>query len=260
MMQHSDQLAIEDLSVVWCNSNAVATSIMEAISFVTPLVENFLISTVAESIAKQHNSELHQRCHSFLREESSHSRLHKKFNAVLLNHLGRTPPGFSWVQFILNGAKKRLSLSKRLLITAALEHFSAVMSKAYLTQETEWNFQSRFAKELFAHHAREELAHRSTIFDLWLSKKHTGWLGRMLIVLAILLTGSVYVMTTAPWILQRKTEKHLPATLLMFTDFIIKNIGNMMRYSLLGELFSFTRADYHPDHLIDDKDIANKVR
>ena len=36
-MQHLDHLAsAEDVSGTWCNSNAVTSSVMEAVSFVTP--------------------------------------------------------------------------------------------------------------------------------------------------------------------------------------------------------------------------------
>ena len=170
-MKRLDNLApSEDFSGTWCNANAVTSSVMEAISFVTPLLENFFIATVADGLVRGRDSTLDQRCRDFICEEASHTRGHRRFNAALLQYLGMTPPALALVQSLLNGARKRLSLPRRLLLVAALEHFAAVLSKGYLSQETRWDFRSDYARELFVQHAREELAHRSVVFDLWLGK------------------------------------------------------------------------------------------
>jgi predicted metal-dependent hydrolase len=242
---------LEDLSVSWCNSNAVTTSVMEAISFVTPVLEKFFICTVAQGLARKHKPELDPRCRAFIREESNHSRAHKKFNASLLEYLGMPPPGLAAVQSLLNGARKHLSLSSRLLLVAALEHVNAVLSKGYLNQESGWDFRSASAKELFAQHAREELGHRSVVFDLWLNDRTTGSVGRGLTMLAILLAGFVYVSSAVPWIIHRKTGKRLSTTLIAFAGRVLRNCLNIESYSTLGELFSFARSDYHPDQVID---------
>jgi predicted metal-dependent hydrolase len=250
-MPHIDSLVpTEDLSGTWCNANAVTSSVMEAISFVTPVLENFFIATVVDGIGRRRDSALGQRCRDFIYEEANHSRSHRKFNSALLAYLGVTPPALALVQSLLNGARKRLSLSTRLLLVAALEHFAAVLSKGYLSQEIQWDFRSVYARELFIHHAREELAHRSVVFDLWLSKGTAGRIGRTLTVLTILFGGLVYISAAVPWILYRKTGKHLTATVTALARFVVGNRAMIKALSPLGELFSFVRHDFHPDRLI----------
>ncbi len=252
-MLHLDNPApVEDLSGTWCNSNAVTSSVMEAISFVTPVLENFFIATVVDSLARQQDPALDRRCRAFIREEADHSRGHRKFNAFLLDYLGMAPPGLGLVQSLLNGAKRCLPLSGRLLLVAALEHFVAVLSKEYLTQEGQWNFRSAFARELFVQHARDELAHRSVVFDLWLSRGTAGGVRRTLTVLSILLAGLLYVSVAVLWILYRKTGRHVTATLTALAGFVMRNRIGIHVYSPLGELFSFVRSDFHPDRLIDE--------
>jgi uncharacterized protein len=251
-VQDLDNLAlVEDLSFPWCNSNAATTSVMEAISFVTPVLENFVVCTVAEGLAGMPNSQIYLRCRAFIREESNHSRVHKKFNASLLKYLVMAPPGLTLVQSLLNAARKHLSLFRRLLLVAALEHFAAALSRGYLQQETGWDFRSVSAKELFAQHAREELAHRAVAFDLWLSKGTTGRVERCFTVLAIMVAGFVYVSAAVPWIIYRKTGKHLSSTLVALTRCLLRTCLHIESYSILGELFSFARGDYHPDLVID---------
>ncbi|HEX5363060.1 MAG TPA: metal-dependent hydrolase [Gallionella sp.] len=252
-MQHLEHLTTsEDLSGTWCNANAVTSSIMEAVSLVTPVLEKFFIRTVNEGLSERTSLALRERCLTFIREEADHSRVHKKFNTSVLHYLGQTPPGLARLEALLDGTRNRLSLPSRLLLAAALEHFTAVLSKVYLAQEGRLDFQSAFAQALFAHHAREELAHRSVVFDLWLTLGTSGRFKRSLTVFTILLVGITYIAVAVPWILHRKTGK-LSATLSSLLSFAVKNRSNIPSYSPLAELFSFVRRSYHPDHLVDDR-------
>lgn len=249
----------EDMSGAWCNSSVVTSSIMEAVSMVTPVLENFFIRTVAEALKEERETELGQRCHEFIREESNHSRIHKKFNQALIRYLGKTPPGLAMIEALLDGTRRHLSLSSRLLLAAALEHMAAVLSKVYVKQEGSMHIESAFARELFVLHAREELAHCSVVFDLWRSKDATGRLGRSLTILVILLAGAFYVTAAVPWILYRKSGKRLGVTLSALAGFTAGSRADIRAYSPLSEMFAFVRRDYHPDKLFADS-LAETLR
>ncbi|MDD2721955.1 MAG: metal-dependent hydrolase [Gallionella sp.] len=242
----------EDMSGAWCNSSAATSSIMEAVSFVTPVLENFFIRTVSEGLDKARNSELDQRCLAFIHEESGHSRAHKRFNQSLTGYLGGLPPGLTLVEKLLDIARNRLSLPKRLLIASALEHFAAVLSKSYLNEQQRLEMHCDFARELFLRHAEEEIAHRSVVFDLWLSKRTSGRFWRIATMMAILLTGFFYLSIAVPWILHHKLGCRLSATLSALTGFVFGSGRDMQAYLPLTELFWFTRRDFHPDRLVDE--------
>ncbi len=250
-MHHLNRTAAAgDLAGPWCNGDAVASGIMESISFVTPVLEKFFIRTVAEGLDGQRESELERRCREFIREESLHSCVHGKFNAGLLGHLGGTPPGLGLIETQLEAATERLPLPTRLLVAAALEHYTAVLSKVYMAQEDRLDIRSDFARELFAQHAREELAHRSVVFDLWLTRGASGRAARAATILAILLAGSVYVSLAVPWIVHRKTGRHPVRTLRALAGFVFSRRADIASYSPLRELFSFSRRGFHPDELV----------
>lgn len=250
--------AAEDLSGNWCNDDAVASSIMESISFVTPELEKFFIRTVAEGLDGRQEPGLDQRCRAFIREESLHSSVHGKLNAVLLRHLGRTPPGLGLIERLLDAATVRLALPTRLLAAAALEHYTAVLSKVYMAQENKLDIRNAFARELFAQHAREELAHRSVVFDLWLANGMAGRMARAATVLAILCAGAIYVSLSVPWILHRKTGKRPVRTLRALAGFVFSRRSDIASYSPLRELFSFARRGFHPDELVADN-LATRI-
>ena len=252
-MQYLDQYpTTEDMSGAWCNSSVVTSSIMEAVSFVTPVLENFFIRTVSESLDRTRTSALDQRCLAFIREESGHSRAHKRFNQSLTGYLGMLPPGLAMVERLLNKARNNLSLSRRLLLASALEHFAAVLSKSYLHQEKRMEISSSFARELFIHHAEEELAHRSVVFDLWLSKQAAGRFWRTVTLLAILFGGFLYLSVAMPWILYQKQGKRLFASFAALGGFIFGGGAGIRAYLPVSELFSFIRQDFHPDRLVDE--------
>ena len=242
----------EDLSIAWCNANAAATSVMEAISFATPMVESFLIRTVAESLPRQTDAELAGRCRTFIRDESNHSRAHAKFNAALHDSLGGTPPALALLRMLLGVARTRLSLPSQLLLVAALEHFTAVLSMAYLRRQSRWSFRSPFAKELFARHAAEELAHCTVAFDLWAEDATAGRFARAMSVLAILAAGLAYTAAAVPWILYRKSGRRFATTLLALTSVFTRACRDMRAGTTLRDLFCFTRLDYHPARLIEE--------
>ena len=252
------QADMGEIPVKWCNADAVTSSVMEAVSFVTPVLENFFIRTVVEGTRGEiGNEELKLRCLEFIREESNHSLVHKKFNTSLLNQLGKQPPGLAMVGTLLDGARRRLSISKRLALAAALEHFAAVISKLYIHQETKPAFASAFAQELFDMHAREELAHRSVVFDLWLANGASGRLNRIAIILMVLCAGAIYVGIAVPWILHQKTGKNLMQTVRGLGRFVAKNFRDTLLSTPFTDIFSFVRRDFHPEFLVDDRQITS---
>lgn len=247
----ADQQTIELLSGHWCNQSAPMTAVMESVSYVTPMLEYFFMRTVAEAVPQlDQQGELHEQCLTFIREEASHSRDHRQFNIGLDAYLGRTPPGLAMVEWILKRMGKVFSLPQRLLFAAALEHFAAVMSKVYVEHEHELDMQSRYAREMFAMHANEELGHCSVVYDLWQHHANSGALGKSLVVGSILFVVALYFLISVPWILYRKSNRSFSGTLSNLGSFIWQGARRLPQLFPLSEFFSFVRKNYHPSHLI----------
>jgi len=232
------------LSGPWCNADATTSAVLEAISFATPVLEKFFIRTIAAALAVKGDAALDRRCRAFMREEAEHTRAHRKLNAALLVYLGAPPPGLALVEKLLACADKRLPLSHRIAHVATLEHFAAVLSKRYLERQTAWEFGCDYARELFVQHAHEEIAHRSVVFDLWYARGGGGCIARALVVAAILLVGTAYLGMAVPWILQRKRNGNLIATL---ADLVWRKRAAP---APLRDLFLFARGDFHPQCLV----------
>lgn len=242
------------LSGPWCDDDCATTAIMEAISFVTPLLETFCVTTVARALSSEPlGAELAEQCRAFAREEAGHSRIHRRFNASLEAYLHRPPPGLQTVQWLLDGAKRRLSLANRLLVVATIEHCAAVLSKVYLQWVGVRPFRIAFVKDLFTQHAREELAHRAVAFDLSVSIGQSGRARRSLALFMVLLAGCLYLTGAAAWILHRKSRRRTGGTLAALAKFFVPEPSFVARArSCTGDLLAFARDNYHPLWLVQE--------
>lgn len=234
---------IEILPAAWCDGSAVGSSVMEAVSFVTPLLESLVAGAVAGA---RRVSEATPDVRAFLREEASHSRRHLAFNAMLARGLGATPPMLRLVRRAVRLSRRLLSPRHLLLVGAALEHFAAVISRTYLEHEARWRFASAEARALFATHAREELAHRAVVFDLCAKAGRTGRVGRSLAILGVLVGALLYVGVAVPWIVYRKSGRRPLRALATLAGFVALRGLRAVRLVRWRELFSFARADFHP--------------
>jgi predicted metal-dependent hydrolase len=237
----------EVLPAAWCEGNAVATSVMEALSFVTPVLEGFIAGTVAQSVvARAREPARDAELREFVREEARHSRVHRAFNARLERGLGGVPPALRAVRASLLAIRRHLPQRARLLLAAALEHFAAVASQAYLARESQWRFASMQARALFVQHAREELAHRAVVYDACSEEGPPPRSWRALAILSVLFGALAYGAVTVPWIVHRKTGRRLGSTLAALAAFARHRRGSVLSFCRLRELLSFARADFHP--------------
>ncbi|MBF0281073.1 MAG: metal-dependent hydrolase [Zetaproteobacteria bacterium] len=250
----------DEISGAWCNTDASTSSIMESVSFVTPVLESFFIHTVNESIntLSGEHTPLLERGKSFIQEEANHSRIHGLFNEHLFAYLGKKPPGLQLTYWVLKQIRTKVSLHSRLLLAAALEHIAAVLSKVYLQEQSNMTMTSDYAQAMFLMHANEEIGHRSVVFDLWLNHGTSNILSRMLVIALILSGGALYLIGSFPWILYKKHIHHSKTHMITAILLSLGNIAFRMlqalfdrrTYCVIYELFSFIRPNYHPDHLI----------
>jgi predicted metal-dependent hydrolase len=242
--------ATAELAGPWCDSDAATSAVLEAVSLVTPALERFFIRTVSDCLPLADNApELERLCREFIHEEAAHTGAHRKLNNALLDYMKRAPPGLATIEKLLEIANRRLSLSSRVALVAALEHFTAVLSKSYVRHQARWRFNCAYARDLFAEHAREEIDHRSVAFDLWQHRGGGSVPVRFAAIGAILFVGGAYLCAAAPWILHRKNGGRLTATL---AALIAPRRRPRETGSTLKDLLRYLGRDYHPRQLVDD--------
>lgn len=162
----------------WYDYNPAKTYYANVLAAYIPHCEKFIISTVKSCRDMVKNPTLKEDIKAFLQQESYHTREHFKFlHKVVMPHY----PGlklshnkfFILLIFMIVGGKKT-----RLVMTAAGEHFTAVLSHLFLSQPELFNGIDDELVEFWRWHFIEEIEHKSVTFDM-LDEAKCGYLLRV---------------------------------------------------------------------------------
>jgi len=148
----------------WVRNDPIATAFFNALSATFPQGERFFIESV-KHFRDRVTPELRDQIAVFAQQESLHTREHVVFNRLI------TDAGYD-AALIDERTKQRFDLGRQLgrpidhlAVTAALEHFTAIMAHAALFYDDEFDGVREDIKRLWRWHAIEEIEHKSVAFD-----------------------------------------------------------------------------------------------
>lgn len=166
------------------------TRVFDALSLMLPCGEAFVIEAVSDWLAAAPQAEagLRAQAERFVREEQSHQRAHRLYNARLASS---GAPALVHEQRIESAVRElsHLDLGTRLAMSAAFEHLTALLS-AEVLRGSAWVVASPCRESrLWRWHCEEEIAHSHVTADLLRAGK-TGYLRRAgCLVLAVCFLG-----------------------------------------------------------------------
>jgi predicted metal-dependent hydrolase len=152
----------------WCNGDAFQTALYNALSMSFPEGEQFFIDAVRAGqklLPPEQQQRFAAEVQGFIGQEATHRRIHALFNGHLErqgldNKIG---PNIPVRNQILAGADVRHALG----ITAAIEHFTAILAEWMLSNSQRFDGCEPRLKTMWLWHSAEESEHRSTAFDLY---------------------------------------------------------------------------------------------
>ena len=152
----------------WCAGDAFRTALFNALSMSFPVGEQFFIDSVRggfKELPPGQQDKFRAEVQGFVGQEATHRRLHALYNA----HLGKLGLRNAWEP----RARKRLELLEGadirhwLAITAANEHFTAILADFMLHKPDLLGEQDTRLRTLWLWHSAEESEHKCTAFDLY---------------------------------------------------------------------------------------------
>jgi len=152
----------------WCGGDAFRTALFNALSMSFPVGEQFFIDSVRhgfKALPEDKQERYRAEVQAFIGQEATHRRLHALYNG----HLERLGLVNAWEP----RAKQRLQLLEGLdprhglAITAANEHFTAIMAAWMLRNPDLLGTEDPRLVTLWLWHSCEESEHKSTAFDLY---------------------------------------------------------------------------------------------
>lgn len=177
-------------------STIEASHFMNALSVTIPVTERFVIESLRKSINRVDNSLLREELLGVIKQEGMHARFHKQVNQML------SEGGFSRVTLLeriqsvgFDWAQKFMPQSFVDSIPAAMEHFTANISKSVLKDQALW-FDDGFdndAVRFLKWHALEELEHQAVCFDLYKELGHKSLFFSMSLIVLWMPLSALYI-------------------------------------------------------------------
>lgn len=154
----------------WCRGNAFATAWLNALSMSFPVGEQFFIDAVRagfQALPPAAQEPFRAGMQGFIGQEATHRRLHALYNAQLerLGLVNNWGPDLVRRLAYFEGKDPRYALA----VTAALEHFTAIMADWLLHHPDVLGHEDERLATLWLWHASEESEHKCVAFDLYVA-------------------------------------------------------------------------------------------
>jgi predicted metal-dependent hydrolase len=151
----------------WLRQDPVATAFNNALSASFPIGERFFIDAVRrfKSFA---DPELQTQIAAFTQQESMHTREHVVFNKQMVDAGYDLTAIDAYLAALFAWARKEFPLGQ-LAATCALEHFTAILAHALITDERHLAGVKPEIARLWRWHAIEEIEHKSVAFDTFMA-------------------------------------------------------------------------------------------
>lgn len=152
----------------WFNGEAFGTALFNALSMSFPVGEQYFIDSVRNGLAAlppEAQERYRDEVRGFVGQEATHRRIHALFNAQLAAQglENAWEPRSAARLKAMEGSDPRHGLG----ITAANEHFTAILAEWILGQHARFGDTEPRLKALWLWHSAEESEHKSTAFDLY---------------------------------------------------------------------------------------------
>ncbi|HMN44762.1 MAG TPA: metal-dependent hydrolase [Povalibacter sp.] len=151
----------------WHGGDPVATAWFNALSVTFPQGETFFIESVRR-YRDEVGSGLGEQINAFVQQEAMHTREHVAFNKLIRQ------AGYSTARMDEH-TRKRLDIARsrhpigQLAMTVALEHFTAILAHALLTDADPLPGAPPDVLKLWQWHAIEEIEHKSVAYDTYVA-------------------------------------------------------------------------------------------
>lgn len=149
----------------WLAGNAAATHVSNGVSLLFPHGERFFVRSVKHFLDRIDDPELREQIRGFFGQEGRHAREHDRFNAILRRQGYEIDRFLGTYEKLTLWLEARIPPQLRLAITAACEHFTAIMAESAF-RGSMLDASAPEMRALLAWHAAEEIEHKAVAFDV----------------------------------------------------------------------------------------------
>lgn len=250
-----DFILAEDRIMDWQGGDRAKTVFWNALSLMFPHGERFFIDAVVKNRGVVKAPRLAADVKAFVQQEAYHTREHIAYNAAMNRVLDAAKLEAELLEH-LEFVKRVLPPAAPLLVTCALEHFTAIMAKVTLEDPVFLaDAEPSFAR-LWSWHALEECEHKAVSYDVYLAKyggDRKVWARRRVMFLATI-TLVRFIAKHIVAIMKAQGMARDPIAWKNVVGYIFGEPGLMRR--IVPFYLQYYRKDFHPNDIDDRAELA----
>lgn len=234
----------------YMDGDVAMSHLVSLLSSAFPPGEEFFIRSVRRNVDAVSDAQLKKQVQGFIGQEVTHGREHRNLNEQLAS-MGYPALVADKYSYVFEAVEKLIPRLVPLAITAAAEHYTAILAERVLTNETVKALtEDQEIKHLLMWHAFEELEHKAVAFDVYRANdggeaiRIAAMAGMTLALYGVGLAAVVASMATDPGVRSHpitalRSLRQLPQSPLI--------------RGLLPEAVKYLRLGFHPDDMDTEK-------
>jgi len=234
----------------WFGGDPFRTRMFDALSLTFPDGERYFIECVRLFRDKIDDPDLQERVADFIRQEAQHGMAHDKMNQIMKDQGMPVDQFTARLKKIFRFELKNRSPQYNIAMTAALEHFTAMMADLFFAEKDMLEGADSRVRAMFAWHAIEEMEHKAVAFDVMQKVANVGYGLRVTAMTHATLAFSFYTVI-APWYMLKMDGYSTRERLTMYAKGLPWLVGP--RKGVLGRLLpmigSYYKPGFHPNHI-----------
>ncbi len=240
----------DDIPRYWLDNCPYKSRVIDAVQATFPDGERYFIASVRAYRDQIEDPELAADVKDFMLQEGQHGQVHSRYNERLARQGINIAAFTRHTKRISDHRLKRLPASYNLALTAALEHFTAMMAELFFAEKSVMAGADPRLRAMLAWHAVEEMEHKAVAFDVMKKVAKVGYFQRCLAMSHAILGFGLFTLI-APWLLLRMEGFSFSQRLRL----MLKRGGWMFGLRrgvfprLIPMLLSYYRPGFHPNKL-----------
>lgn len=258
--QHTEALVVrkgldfdlesEDIPRYWMAGNPFKTRLMDAIQATFPDGERYFIASVKAFRDRITQPALQAAVRDFSHQEGQHGLLHTRYNDRLRRQGIHVDAFTQHTRAMCDGRLKKYSAEYNVALTAALEHFTAMMADLFFAEKSSLEGADPRVRALFAWHAIEEMEHKAVAYDVMQQVAGVGYFMRATAMTHATASFTLFTLV-APWFILKMDGFSTAERVQAYRENLAWLAGP--RKGLLGRLLpklaQYYRPGFHPNDL-----------
>ena len=239
----SPRFAFDDVSRHWFAGLPFPTQLANGVNLLFPAGERLFVRSVYRYLDQLDDETLRAQVKAFFAQEGQHANSHEKFFRTMESQGYRIRGFLKWYEAVSYRVIEPLSPpALRLAVTAALEHYTAIMAEGALAERM-LDHAHPTMRALLMWHAAEEIEHKSVAFDV-LQHVNPSYALRMAgLAMATVTLGGFWVVATTMLLAQ---DRQMGERDVMRKARELQHEKPLVRRVFLRGIREYIRRDFHP--------------